>query len=147
MKNNEPIKTYKRALVLLRENQISQACLVFARIAGWNFAFAESPAMAMVVWNLFLPKSLRVNIDAFEDKGQTPDHLTQDQKSEIKILEGIPNDPKHKDFQPFYEWGLPRPNQSPIEMEQIFKMREAKEEYFRKYHPTRTMKAQRYWGD
>lgn len=139
---------FVRALILLRENPSSKSCLAFARIAGWNFSFSESPLMAVSCWNAYLPSCQRVNYDAFEDKGETPDHLTKSQMQEIQMLEGVTTDPHADGFQPFYTWSLSHPTQSRVYIERVRSLDEAKKAYFSKYvKTTNKIEPQRYWGD
>jgi len=141
-------KNFARALNLLRKNSDSEACMAFARNAGWNFAHLETPLMAVAMWNVYLPPKLRINYDAFDDKGETPEHLTKLQMQEIQHLEGVPTDPFHPDFQPFYDWTFGIPIQSKLFIERERKYEQAKAEYFEKYQPSpRKMQHQRYWGD
>ena len=141
-------KNYARALRLLRENHESEACLAFARIAGWNFAMEESPLMSVAMWNVYLPNNLMVNYDAFVDKGETPEHLTKSQMKEIQMLEEVPTDPHADGFQPFYTWTLSNPIQSKVFIQRQQTYAKARAEYFEKYVESRKrMRPQRYWGD
>jgi hypothetical protein len=127
------IEMFKRGIGLLQQNPKSQACLKFAMLAGWNFALLESPLMAYVAWNNYMPKELRVSEDAFLDKGETPDPMTRAEMEEIRVIEKVPSDAMAKGFDPFYTWKFPTPKQS---HKAIFKQREiekAKKDYFEKY--------------
>lgn len=144
----EDIEMYKRGIGLLQNNPDSIACLKFCRLAAWNFALHESPLMAVAAWNALLPTELKVNIDAFEDKGETPDWMTKAEMEEIRKIEGVTDDPMEKGFDPFYTWKFPQPRQSPLFIKRDKEMREAKAKFYEKYLPRpNTMKAQRYWGD
>jgi hypothetical protein len=141
-------KNFARALVLLRENPDCQACLKFAHNAGWNFARLETHLMAYAMWNAYLPNRLKINYDAFEDKGVTPEHMTRHEMEKIQKLEGVTNDPMKKGFQPFYFWTFGIPKQSPKYIKQQQEIEKEKAKYYEKYQPSeRRMEHQRYWGD
>jgi hypothetical protein len=107
---------FKRGLLLLKNNQDSKACLVFARIAGWNYSQKVTPLQVVNIWNETLPSKLKINIDAFDDKGKAPQQMTKEEKDEIKEIEGVTSDIYDKNFDPFYYWKFPYPNLSPIQM-------------------------------
>jgi hypothetical protein len=142
------IEMFKRGIGLLQNNPDSHACLVFCRIAAWNFSFVESPAMAVAAWNMYLPSKLKVNIDAFDDKGITPEWMTKSEMEEIRKIEGVTDNPMEEGFDPFYTWKFPQPTQSEIFIKQQKDLQKARAEYLEKYtQRNKTMAPQRYWGD
>jgi len=137
---------FKRAIALLQKHPDSVACIAFGRIAGWNYAFEKTPLIVTEIWNANLPKKIHVGNDAFIDKGETPEWLTRSEKLEIQDYEGVPKDPHHKRFEPYYEWSFPRPIQSPRFLLEC----DRKSEILRKQQEerkSRNMPMERYWGD
>jgi hypothetical protein len=127
------IEMFKRGIGLLQQNPKSQACLKFAMLAGWNFALIESPIMAYVAWNTYLQTELKVNEDAFVDRGETPEQMTRAEMEEIRVIEKVPSDPLAKGFDPFYFWKFPRPKQSPKYIKKQREIESARQEYLSKY--------------
>jgi hypothetical protein len=144
----KPIEHFKKAISLLQQNPNCDACLAYGRIAGWNYAFVETPLTVTAVWNQMLPKKIWVGDDAFVDKGETPEHMTRSQQEKIQQIDGVPSDPMAKGFDPFYFWKLPHPRQSEVFINNQLKKQELKRAWFDKHMPEpRKMTPQRYWGD
>lgn len=115
------LPSFVDGLELLEKNLKSDVCLKYARITGWNFALETNPLLAAGIWNEVLPQELKIGHDAFEDKGEDIDWLSQDELHELQKIMKIPDDPHDPKFRPFWQWEMPKPKQSPL---RIIKMHE-----------------------
>jgi len=70
--------------------------------------------MIATLWNKELPKQVKVNEDAFEDRGISPSSLNSEEKAEVMKCMGKELDPMKEGFDPFYEWKFPKPTPSPL---------------------------------
>lgn len=123
---------YSNALDLLQKNPSSLGCVRMAQISGWNFALETNPQLAVGIWNHVLPPKLRINIDAFEDKGHTPDWMTRSEMEEVHKIRGETDDPHDPKFKPFKDWHLPNPRQSPLAIKHAHIQQEQKRLQFQK---------------
>lgn len=103
------------SLDLVKRFPSSIPCIRLAQINAWNYAFIKCPLMIATLWNKELPKQVKINEDAFIDKGTTPSWLTDEEKKDIAQKLGMELDPMKEGFDPFYQWRFPRPETSPIQ--------------------------------
>lgn len=115
MKKQTWLELYSEALALLQKHPDNNGCIRNAHIAGWNYALDATPALATGMWNLLLPKSLRIGHETFVDKGITPEPLTLDEKVQLAHAMGLGTEDGDKNFDPFWQWRGMHPQLSNVE--------------------------------
>ena len=141
-------QAFKCSLELVKKFPSSIPCVRFAQINAWNYAQIYDPLKVAIAWNEELPKQVRVNEDAFVDKGINPSFLSSEEKKEVATCLGLELDPMKQGFDPFYEWRFPEVIPSPIAEARMEKIRKEQEEWKKKkYHDPYGYNQGRYMGD
>ena len=107
-------EAFLESLELVKKFPSSIPCVRFAQINAWNYAQIYDPLKVAIAWNEELPKQVRVNEDAFVDRGINPSFLSSEEKKEVATCLGFELDPMKEGFDPFYEWRFPKPTPSPL---------------------------------
>jgi len=141
-------EAFLESLDLVKRFPSSIPCIRLAQINAWNYARIKCPLMIATLWNKELPKQVRVNEDAFIDRGINPSFLSSEEKKEVATCLGFELDPMKEGFDPFYEWRFPKVIPSPIAEARMEKIRKEQEEYKKnKPHDPYGYNQGRYMGD
>lgn len=120
----DKIEIYRKAIEELAKNPNLIPLMRQAQIAGWNVSLANNmPEAVADTWNKYLPKNLKVNRDSFEDKGQAPDFLTDEEMEEIAKLRGIGTHHTQDKYDSMWKWKFIKPEQSHIQTQRFARER------------------------
>ena len=112
---SDNIKKYQEAIEEAKKHPNEIPFLRVARIRGWNLALEIGHEQVAKYWNDHLPKSVWIDHDAFEDKGETPEYLTDEEMKHIVLARGGTVTFGEKGFDPMWQWKFPKPNLSHVE--------------------------------